>query len=38
MIGLAIFLVVGAVAILKIGGWAIDCLADIEAMEQDGWQ
>lgn len=31
MIGFAIFLVVGAVAILKVGGLAIDWLADLEA-------
>lgn len=36
MVGFAIFLVVGAFVILKIGGWVIDCLADIEAIEQDG--
>jgi hypothetical protein len=34
MIGLAIFLVVGAVVILKVGGWAIDWAADEET--QDG--
>lgn len=34
MIGFAIFLAVSAVAILKVGGWAIDCAADEET--QDG--
>ena len=35
MIGFAIFLTVGAVVILKVGGWVIDCMAANEATDDD---